>query len=401
MNSKTRIFTKTIWVLSFVSLFTDISSEMLYPVMPMFLTSIGFSVLWIGILEGIAEATTGFSKGYFGRLSDVTGKKAIFVRWGYFLSSVSKPMMALIAHPFWVLFSRTTDRFGKGIRTSARDSILSSETTREHKGKVFGLHRAADTIGAAIGPILALILLNIYPAQYKLIFFIAFIPAIIGVSFTFIVKDKQPIVPKPSPDKGFFSFLSYWKISNSEYKRLVTGLLIFALINSSDLFLLLMAKHRGLPDNIIITVYIFFNLIYAVSSTPLGYLGDKIGFKRTFIIGLLFFVSVYFGIAFIQTQFQFFIIFLLYGIYNAGTEGISKAWISNLAKNEDTATAIGFYNSWQSIMTLLSSVIAGILWKFVSPETPFIFSSIITIFIIFYLMMSIKTKKPIGIGNRV
>ena len=152
---KARILTRTVLLVSFVSLFTDVASEMLYPVMPVYLKSIGFSIMLIGILEGVAEAVAGLSKGYFGQRSDLMRKRVPFVRAGYTLSAFSKPMMALFTFPWWIFLARTIDRFGKGIRTGARDAILSDETTPEHKGKVFGFHRSLDTVGAAIGPILA------------------------------------------------------------------------------------------------------------------------------------------------------------------------------------------------------------------------------------------------------
>ena len=388
-----KVFTKTIILLSLVSMFTDISSEMLYPIMPMFLKSIGFSVIWIGILEGIAEATAGFSKGYFGKISDMTGKRMLFVRLGYGLSSIAKPAMILLTQPAWVLFCRTMDRLGKGIRTSARDAILSSEATAENKGKVFGLHRAADTLGAAIGPALALMYLIYFPGNYTHLFYIAFIPAVIGVLITLIIKDKNTEIKSEKLDYNFFSFLMYWKSSTIEYKRLIFGLLMFVFINSSDMFLLLMLKTRGFTDNFVIGAYIFYNLIYALFSTPIGYLGDKIGLNRTFLLGLFCFSIVYLGFGFATSIYQFAILFALYGIYSAGTEGISKAWISNIALKDETATAIGFYNSFQSIGTLLSSFIAGLLWYYFSPSTPFILSGAMCLIIIIYFQIFVEKKR--------
>jgi len=161
-----RIFSRVVITLSLVSFFTDIASEMLYPVMPIYLKSIGFTALLIGILEGIAEATAGLSKGYFGELSDRLGKRVIFIRWGYFLSALSKPTMAISKWPVWIFIVRTTDRMGKGLRTSARDALLSDESTPETRGKVFGFHRGMDTLGAAVGPAVALLLLWLYPGNY-------------------------------------------------------------------------------------------------------------------------------------------------------------------------------------------------------------------------------------------
>ena len=154
-----RYITRTIWILSLISLFTDMASEMLYPIMPIYLKSIGFSIVLIGILEGVAEATAGLSKGYFGKLSDASGKRVPFVQVGYALSTISKPMMAMFIYPLWIFFARTIDRLGKGIRTGARDALLSDEAPAEVKAKVFGFHRSMDTLGAAIGPSLALLYL--------------------------------------------------------------------------------------------------------------------------------------------------------------------------------------------------------------------------------------------------
>jgi len=237
-----KIITRAVLLLSVVSLFTDVASEMLYPIMPMYLTSIGFSVALIGLLEGIAEATAGLSKGYFGNLSDSIGKRKIFVQLGYSLSAISKPMMAVFTFPLWIFGARTLDRLGKGIRTGARDAMLSAETTPEFKGRVFGFHRAFDTIGAALGPLAALIFLIFYPAQYRTLFLLAFIPGVIAIAITFLVKEDRKIqntkmsalVARP----GFFSFLKYWKIAPREFRLLVVGLLFFTLMNSSDVLLL-------------------------------------------------------------------------------------------------------------------------------------------------------------------
>ena len=161
-----KYITKTVWVLSLISLFTDTASEMLYPILPIYLKSIGFSIVFIGILEGIAEATAGLSKGYFGKQSDITGKRVPYVQVGYFLSALSKPLMAIFIYPLWIVFVRTIDRLGKGIRTGARDAILSEETNTNNKGKVFGFHRSMDTLGAVLGPLLALAYLYFYPQNY-------------------------------------------------------------------------------------------------------------------------------------------------------------------------------------------------------------------------------------------
>ncbi|MBL7960442.1 MFS transporter [bacterium] len=387
-----KFITRTIWILSLVSLFTDFASEMLYPVMPMYLQSIGFSAIWIGVLEGMAEATAGLSKGYFGKLSDTIGKRVPFVQLGYSLSAISKPMMAAFINPLWVLFARTTDRLGKGIRTGARDAILSDETTPEHKGKVFGFHRAFDTMGAVLGPLTALLFLQFYPESYRTLFFIAFIPGVCAIVLTVLIKEKNT-QPKAVVTNSFFSFLHYWKESPPAYRQLLFGLLTFALINSSDIFLLLMIKHRGFDDTHVISIYIFYNLVYALASYPMGILGDRIGFRKTFMFGLLLFAVVYAGIAFNKELIVFYFLFFLYGLYAAGTEGITKAWISNICEKKDTATAIGTYAAFNSIFTMLASSLAGLIWYFVAPSATFLVTAIGTILlVVYFIRMRISNK---------
>jgi MFS family permease len=357
-----RIITRTVWVLSIVSLLTDVASEMLYPVMPLYLKSINFSILLIGVLEGVAEATAGLSKGYFGKLSDNMGKRLPFVQWGYFLSAISKPMMAVLTYPWWVFTARATDRLGKGIRTGARDALLSDEATPETKARVFGLHRGMDTLGAVTGPALALAYLYFYPESYKTLFFLAFIPAILGIGFTFLVKEKKKEPRVNRTKTSFFDFIRYFRESPIAYRRLVMGLLLFALINSSDIFLLLKIKESGASDVTTIGSYIFYNLIYALLSYPLGVLADKIGVKKVFVGGLVLFAGVYFLMGIGSSAYVFVIAFVLYGIYAAATEGIAKAWISNMVNKQDTATAIGTYTGFQSLCTLLASSLTGLLW---------------------------------------
>ncbi|MFN0082582.1 MAG: MFS transporter [Ferruginibacter sp.] len=387
-----KVITPTVWILSLVSLFTDTASEMLYPIMPLYLKSIGFSIVLIGVLEGVAEATAGLSKGYFGKLSDSTGRRMPFVQWGYALSALSKPMMAFFIAPLWVFFVRTVDRLGKGLRTGARDAVLSDEATAQTKGKVFGFHRSMDTLGAVLGPLLALLYLQWHPEDYKTLFFIALAPGILATLCTLLLKDKN-ILPKGTRIKtSFFSFLHYWKQSPQLYRKLVTGLLIFTLFNSSDIFLLLRAKQAGLDDTNIVTIYIFYNLVYAIFAFPLGILADKIGLKKIFIGGLFVFVIVYAGMAYATLPIHFYGLFFLYGLYVAATEGISKAWISNISEKENTATAIGTYSAFQSICTMLASSLAGFVWYKFGSEATFLLSAVMVFMVVVYVIFFVKEK---------
>ena len=382
-----RYLTRAIWVLSIISLLTDTASEMLYPIMPIYLKSVGFSIMLIGILEGIAEATAGLSKGYFGKLSDVSGRRVPFVQLGYTLSAISKPMMALFVFPLWIFLSRTMDRIGKGLRTGARDALLSDESTAATKGRVFGFHRSMDTIGAVLGPVIALIYLYYYPQDYKTLFLIAFIPGLLAICATFYLKDNRHQHSATDLKISFFSFLKYWKSSPAAYRQLVVGLLCFTLFNSSDVFLLLKAKESGLNDTVVIGIYIFYNLIYALFAFPVGILADKIGLKSIFIVGLFLFSVVYFGMALPFTSPFFYLgLFFLYGIYASATEGISKAWISVITDRKETATAIGTYAGLQSICTMFASTITGFIWYQYSATAAFIVTGSVTLIVIIYFL---------------
>jgi MFS family permease len=358
-----KAITRTIWVLSLVSLFNDIASEMLLPIMPLYLKSIGFSIMLIGLLEGLAEATASLSKGYFGKISDSSGKRMPFVRWGYTLSAISKPVMGFFTNPVWVFFSRTMDRLGKGVRTAARDAILSDESEHGDRGKVFGFNRALDTVGATIGPAIALLFLYLHHGEYKMLFYFSFFPGIVAVALTFTVKERKK-EPTRSSKKGvpFFSQFSYWKESPAEYKKLVAGLLFFTLFNSSDAFLILKMKEAGTGDLMVIVIYVFYNLVYALTSFPIGILADKVGLKRMLLVGLIIFAAVYLGMGFTAGKVVYGILFLLYGLYYACTEGIAKAWVSKMCDKKDTATALGVFAGLQSICTLLASALAGFVW---------------------------------------
>jgi MFS family permease len=307
------------------------------------------------------------------------------VQLGYTLSAISKPMMALFIFPLWIFFARTLDRLGKGIRTGARDALLSDEATKETKAAVFGFHRSMDTLGAVFGPAIALLYLYFYPDNYKTLFLIAFTPGLLAIIATLLIKEKaKPINLNRLNSKPLNPF-TYWKTSPSKYKKLVTGLLLFALFNSSDIFLLLKMKESGLTDTVVIGVYIFYNLIYALLAYPIGILADKLGIKKIFLLGLFVFAVVYAGFAFNTNWIVYLVLFVLYGLYAAATEGISKAWISNIVDKSETATAIGTYSGFQSIASLFASSICGLLWYNFGAMVTFLITAGFTILVIIYL----------------
>lgn len=383
---------RTVLILSLVSFFTDVASEMLYPVMPIYLGSIGFSVVIIGVLEGFAEAIAGLSKGYFGKMSDINGKRLPFIQWGYALSAISKPMLGTFVYPLWIFLARTLDRFGKGIRTGARDAMLSDETTKENKAKVFGFHRTMDTFGAVVGPVSALIYLYFRPGDYRTLFFIAFAPGILALLSTVILKEKKKPDHSATEKVKLVDFISYLKKGPAMYKKLLLGLLVFALFNSSDVFLLLKAKESGMDDTYVIGMYILYNLSYAVLALPMGILADRLGLKTIFITGLLIFAAVYFSMAIATSTAVITGLFLLYGAFSAATEGISKAWISNICEKKDTATAIGTYAGMQSICTMLASSICGVIWYFYGAAATFIVTGSITVLVILYFLWQVRDQ---------
>lgn len=384
--------TRAIWFISLVSLFTDMASEMLYPVMPLYLKSIGYSVLVIGILEGFAEAVAGLGKSYFGRLSDVSGKRLPFVQLGYLLSAVSKPMLAFSTQLWWIFVARFTDRAGKGLRTAPRDAMLNAEATAANKATVFGFHRSMDTLGAVLGPLIALGFLYLYPGNYQRLFLMAAIPGAVAVLFTLLLKEKNTVAAgkKAIP---FHQTFSYWKQSPQQYRKLVIGLLLFALFNSSDVFLLLKMKEAGLQDAVLIGVYIFYNLVYALFAFPAGKLADRIGMQKVFLAGLFFFILTYMGFAFANNTWLFILFFVCYGLYAAATESVAKAWISTLVPANENASAIGLFKGFQSIAALLASSLAGFLWFRFGAVAVFSAAAAVTAFVLLWLWKQAGTQK--------
>lgn len=374
--------------LGLISLFTDMASEMLYPVTPIFLSSVlGASMVIIGLIEGIAEVTSGLLKGYFGLLSDKIGKRSIFVSLGYAISTLSKPLPGIFPQISVVLTSRVADRIGKGIRTAPRDALLGSYSN-DNSGAIFGFHRSMDTIGAVLGPLIAIWLLSIYNNNFQTIYLIAFIPSIAAVLFTLFVKDNK--INKREASK-IFSF-KFWKESPAEYKKVVFLVTIFSLFNSSDVFLILRSKNISGSTTTPIFAYVFYNLIYAISSYPAGLISDKMGKKNIFISGLFLFSIVYLGFGLSNSTSFLWILFGLYGIYAAATEGILKAWVSDLVADNKRGSAIGLLTMLMSFGVMGGSVIAGILWDQFGASVPFLLSSFISALIAASLLFFIKEK---------
>jgi len=362
-------------ILGLISLFTDLASEMLYPITPIFLTAIlGSSMAVVGIIEGIAEVVAGYLKGYAGNISDKIGRRSIFIKIGYGLSAIAKPLPGLFPVITSVVISRTGDRVGKGIRTAPRDALLGSYS-EGNSGAIFGFHRGMDTLGAVLGPLSSILLLYLFPDNFRLIFLAAFVPSVLAVCFTFLIKDK-----KISPTKRIKgNYLEFWRSSSEKYKRLIVLITIFSFANSSDVFLIL--KSNFVSDSYILAIlgYVFYNIIYAVFSYPLGRLSDKFGKHLIYGGGLFIFSLVYFGFAFITQSFFFWILFALYGVYSASTEGVLKAWVSDLVPNENRGSAIGLLTMFSSFAIMLGSFATGLLWDAFGSTVPFLTSAVVSL----------------------
>ena len=376
---KFKNISRQVFVLGLISFFTDFASEMLYPIVPLFLTvTLGASMAVVGVIEGIAAVTSGLLKGYFGLLSDKLGKQSIFVKIGYGLSGIVKSLPGFFPFISSVIFYRTVDRIGKGIRTAPRDVLLSVEAKEQNSGAVFGFHRGMDTLGAVVGPLIALLILYFLPGNYRIIFLVAIIPSLSAIYLTFKVKDLAGT--KKSVHKKHYK--AFWKLAPPAYKRLLMIIAVFSLANSSDVFLILKSKAASGSDSTAILGYVFYNFIYAVLSYPVGLLSDKLGKKNIFTFGIFIFSIVYFGFASNPSFIIIWFLFALYGLYSAATEGVSKAWISDLIKPEFKGTAMGLFNLVTSIALMFGSLLAGLLWDLFGSQIPFFLSAVVSLIMV-------------------
>ncbi|MGE5674533.1 MAG: MFS transporter [Mycobacterium leprae] len=361
---------QNVWLAGIVSLFTDISSEMLVPVLPLFLANVLHApVEAIGLIEGVAEFFSSIMKAISGWLSDRFGRRKPLMALGYGLSNILKPMLGLTAGWTQVLTIRVADRFGKGVRGAPRDALIADSTTPGERGKAFGLHRAMDTIGAAIGPLLAYAILLGWPEHYRLVFWWAAVPGVLAIIAVFFVRESGSGVRKDGP------VFRNWNLSlrslSPRLRRFVLVGMIFALGNSADAFLVLRAQNLGLAAALVPLAYFTFNVSYAFLSYPAGALSDKIGRKPIMIGGFLVFAAIYLGFGLAAKAWLVWPLFLFYGLYYAGTEGIQKAYIADHAAPEQRGSAIGVYNALTGMMALPASFLAGLLWDKVSPAVPF------------------------------
>ncbi len=345
-------------VLSWVSFFQDTASEMLYPILPIFITTvIGAPAAVVGLVEGVAEATAAVTKGVSGRMAD-TRRRRPFIVFGYSLSTVAKPLIALAAGWPMVLAARFLDRFGKGVRTAPRDALITDETHPRARGRSFGMHRAADTAGAVVGPLLGLAAYRALDGRLRLLFVLAVIPAAISVGLVLLVRERPVPRPATAPPAGHLA----WRDLGPRYWRLITFLGLFALVNFTDALLLLRARDLGFGIPATFLVYVLYNVVYAASAYPAGALSDRVPRRLVFGTGLVVFAVAYVGLGLARTAGWVWVLLPAYGLYTGLTDGVGKAWVADHAPTGRSGSAMGAYQLTTGLGALAAGLWAGLAW---------------------------------------
>ena len=384
---------RPVFVLGVVSFLTDVSSEMVYPLVPLFLTStLGAPLAAVGLIEGVAESAASLFKAGGGWLSDRLRIRRPLVIAGYALSAASKPLMA--AAYVWpvALLVRFADRTGKGIRTAPRDALVADVTPPELRGRAFGFHRAADTLGAVLGPAVALGLLAAFDDNFRVVFLLAFAPALAGVALLGLVRERPPAAAEAAAPAGG------WRGLGAGFYVFLAVSLLFALGNSSDAFLLLRAKDVGLSNTEVVLSYMLFNLVYAIVAMPAGIASDRLGRRNVIGLGFAVFAAVYIGFGLAGGGAAVWPLFAVYGLYMAMTEGVGRALVSDFVPSERRATALGLYQGAMGAMVLLSSVIAGVLWDAVDASAPFFLGGATALAALVLLLVALP-RSPAAAGR--
>lgn len=364
---------RNIFFTGIVSFFMDFSSEMVYPLVPLFLSSVlGVQKSVIGLIEGIAESTASLLKVFSGWLSDRLGHRKWIMAAGYGISTLSRPLVATAPNWGQVLASRVMDRFGKGIRNAPRDALIAESCQETHLGRSFGFHRGMDTLGAVVGPAVAFGLLAYFNGQYRLVFWLSMIPGLLAVlTIIFFIRESRtcPLAEAERPRLGWASF-------SGSYKFFILVATLFSLGNSSDVFLILRAQNVGIPVAIIPLVYLVFNVVYGLGALPAGILSDRIGPKPIIFLAFILFGFIYLGFAKAGHPAHIWWLFIAYGLFMAMTEGVQKAFLATLVPPEFKATGFGLYNTLVGLAVLPASLIGGFLWDRFGPQATFLYGAV-------------------------
>ena len=387
-----------VFALSLVSLLNDTSSDIIYPLLPAFLAlTLGASPMIIGIIEGLAESVAAFLKLFSGYLSDKFDSRKLPVFLGYSLASITRPLLAFVGSWQQVLFVRVADRAGKGIRGAPRDAIIAASVPEDKRGLAFGFNRAADHLGAVIGPIVAFILLSYFASdtnnptaqEYQQVFLFASVPVVIGLFvIVFFVKETpkeiSTVIEQPKIKLSLKEF-------DGNFKRFLIVIAIFTLSNSTDAFLLLRTEQAGIAPAVLPLLWMGLHLSKVFSSLIFGDLSDRIGRKTLIFSGWILYALVYAGFAFVSQAWQTWALFLIYGVYFGLTEGVEKALVADLVPKGKRGTAYGFYNLAFSITVFPASIIFGAIWTTFGAEAAFSTSALISVCAA-VLLLTIQTK---------
>ncbi|RCW43035.1 MFS transporter [Paenibacillus prosopidis] len=359
---------RNVIVLSIVSFFTDIATEMLYPIMPLYLSDIGYGIILIGLIEGITQLVAGVIKLASGVYSDHLQQRKGLVNIGYSISALAKPMMGLFP-TYWAIFGfRLLDRFGKGVRNAPRDALLADVSTPVNRGRVFGFHRAADTLGATLGPLITLAIMYFYSENIPLIIGLTVIPGICAVVAGWFIKESKKKTDLPAAEKGGIKGLyrrltTHYRAASPNYKRILYLITLITLIKSTDIYLLLRARELGLSDLLIISAYVAYNLTGTLIIYYLGSLSDRIGFAKTFAIGALSLGATYMLLS--QNELPLLLVFasfIIYAVFQSIYEGLTSAWMSLHIKQEERASGLGVMMAFQAVATLIGTLVIGLTW---------------------------------------
>ena len=390
-----------VFYMGLTSLLTDISSELIFTLVPLFLSDVlGATSTLIGLVGGVSDSTDSLFRIISGWFSDKIGKRKLLAVTGYGISTISKPFMLLANSWGAVIGVRFGDRVGKGVRTSSRDALIADSVEAKDRGRSFGLHRAMDTSGAVIGLIIAAVIVYMIPGDkfhltrdaYHWMILIAIIPAVLAVVILMTLVQERKKVSAAAVKKDISKPIALTPFS-TQFKLYLFIMALFTLGNSSDFFLILDAQHVKTPLLQVVLMLVLFNLTYALVSTPMGILSDKIGRKRVITVGWLIYGLVYLGFALSSSIWQIWLLFAVYGIFYGICEGAAKAFVADMVPIDRRGTAYGLYNGVVGLMALPASLIAGILWDRIAPAAAFYFGAGLALIAMVGLMLIIKERK--------
>jgi MFS family permease len=369
----------SVWALGLVSLFMDVSSEMIHALLPLYLvTVLGTSTLTVGIIEGIAEATASITKVFSGALSDYLGKRKWLAAFGYGLAAFTKPIFPLATSIGWLVAARFVDRVGKGIRGAPRDALIADLTPADLRGTAFGLRQSLDTIGAVLGPLLAIVFMAAFANNFTAVFWIAVIPALVSVAIIVFGVHEPERPPGLRRVRAPFSRSELARL-NTTYWMVVGVAAIFTLARFSEAFLLLRAQSVGLPLAIVPSVMIVMNIVYTLSAWPAGALSDRLGRYGLLTAGFALLILADLVLALGGSVIAVMIGVALWGLHMGLTQGLLAALVADTAPAELRGTAFGVFNLVSGVATLAASIVAGALWDRIGPDGTFLAGALFTV----------------------